>query len=157
MNSNDLAQLAQLLKGANITINVQTGDRATQYNCVTQINRHAGRAARNDPVCGICGYTGGSDLYGHAFGVYYHQSCIAEEGRQARALRDEHERRKWEVIERRTNDEVIEADHQIAAPQPEPEQYILVRDDPAKYADRPAPFHIPLVKVKVSKGNESKP
>lgn len=81
MNIDDLAKL---LKGANITVNIQGGEHNTMYTAPVQKNRYGdSERRRNDPRCSICGCSGG-DLWRDSFlKSYYHPSCRDDQHRQA--------------------------------------------------------------------------
>lgn len=112
MNIDDL--LKALLKGANITINVQEGGSGnTMYNGPVQNNVHNNHTTRREPRCNICGRSGGTDLYSHFVG-YTHQSCLEEQGQEARRLREKRQAESWQIL-RSTPDELPEPPRQLSA------------------------------------------
>lgn len=103
MNADDLARL---LEGANITINIQSGTGNTMYTAPVQnntYNTYNNHAARRAPRCKICGRSGGADLYKHLVG-YSHQSCIEKQGEEARRLRAERQAGLWPIVKSTPNE-----------------------------------------------------
>ncbi len=143
MSANDLAKL---LKGANVTINIQGGTGNTQYNGPTQINHSAAPKCKPRPICGYCGHeiAAGTRYNRHFGGGGTHWECEHRfiEERKQRKLGSL--RAAYRIID--DDDDETETPRQIETPRPEPvTRVVLVRDDPAKYAHLPRPYYIPLV------------
>lgn len=98
MNIDDLAKL---LKGANITVNIQGGEHNTMYTAPVQKNRYGdSERRRNDPRCSICGQSGG-DLWRDSFWKsYYHPTCKEDQYRHSELEREERRNHTWQIVSR---------------------------------------------------------
>lgn len=117
MNTEDLFKL---LKGANITINVNTGSGTMYTANQMQINNHAAPASRDAVwTCYRCGF---SSSERRLFNVHFAgEACCWNCERAAIAERKAKEAEVWRIVASRPNPAPIECEPEpLELPEPEP-------------------------------------